>query len=485
MVRVAAYVGLSVRRRRAVHQRAGDVIEAWDESVPIADPVSALAFHATGSGIPERIVKWNHEAAEAAIAKGAMEIAESLLRDVVGAQRAVGAEPAACCATHRRLAFAAERAGHPESALNALIQAVRVADGSEQGLIAVDRTRVLEKLGRYRSALVVTARALKSCDDSETVGHLRLARATIRNFLGDTKECLSLSRELLRDFENVADRRLLAQAHLLCEWCCMSLGLPERAEHERAALTLLTELDDSLGLANLYLNVGASAGQDFRVFDAVSNFRASSECYQRAGDVVGAALADNNLAEVLTLQHKLDAAEDLLTNARRVTEAANYPHGTLATVSGLSRIAAWRGNTDEALRLQTEALAGFRELRADDFVVDSLVRLVEIHVIAGDSSAALSVAAEAFSIFARRGEMAVIEASLARLTARALVLAGRQTEARAMFERATDLASRDGSLYEIALAYMGIARLDGDEVRLSAALAQLSELGVDAPPPGS
>ena len=116
MVRVAAYEGLSVRRRRAVHQRAGDVIEEWGDSVPIADPVSALAFHASGSGIPERIVKWNHEAAEAAIAKGAMEIAESLLRDVVGAQRQTDADPVACLATHRRLAFAAER-GHPEPAL--------------------------------------------------------------------------------------------------------------------------------------------------------------------------------------------------------------------------------------------------------------------------------------------------------------------------------------------------------------------------------
>ena len=128
LVRVAAYEGLSVRRRRAVHQRAGDVIEEWGESVPIADPVSALAFHASGSGLPERIVQWNHQAAEAAIAKGAMEIAESLLGDVIGAQRQVGSDPAACCATHRRLAFAAERAGHPEHALDALAQAAPLAD---------------------------------------------------------------------------------------------------------------------------------------------------------------------------------------------------------------------------------------------------------------------------------------------------------------------------------------------------------------------
>ena len=79
LVRVAAYEGLSIRRRRAVHRRAGDVIEAWDDSVPMSDPVSALAFHATGSGLQDRIIRWNGEAAEAAMAKGAMEIAESLL----------------------------------------------------------------------------------------------------------------------------------------------------------------------------------------------------------------------------------------------------------------------------------------------------------------------------------------------------------------------------------------------------------------------
>ena len=136
-----------------------------------------------------------------------------------------------------------------------------------------------------------------------------MARATIRNFLGEWKECLTLSRELLRDFEHSDDRRLLAQAHLLAEWCCTCLGLPERAEHERAALALLTELDDSIGLANLYLNRGVSAWRECRAHDAVADFRSSSEHYERAGDVLGAALADNNLAEILTLQFHLDAAE--------------------------------------------------------------------------------------------------------------------------------------------------------------------------------
>ena len=124
LVGVAAYEGLSVRRRRAVHQRAGDVIEAWDDSVPIPDPVSALAFHATwlrparphhplerrGRGSRDR-------------RRGPWRSPSRCCRDVVAAQRQIGVDAAAVCATYRRLAVAAERAGHPESALDALVQA--------------------------------------------------------------------------------------------------------------------------------------------------------------------------------------------------------------------------------------------------------------------------------------------------------------------------------------------------------------------------
>ena len=57
-------------------------------------------------------------------------------------------------------------------------------------------------------------------------------------------------------------------------------------------------------------------------------------------------------------------------------------------------------------------------------------------------------------------------------------------EGREMFEKALRLAADDGSTYEMALASMGIARLDGDDAGVSYALAQLSELGVMAAPPG-
>lgn len=485
LVRTAAYEGMSVRRRRAVHKRAGEVIEEWGDSVPIADPVGALAFHAAGAGLPDRIVRWGAEAAEAAIAKGAMEIGESLLGDVGAAQRRLGAEDSERCATARRRAFAAERAGHPELALEALREASELTDLLERAVIAVDRARLLEKLGRYRAALNLTARAIKTCPDPFIAARLRIARATIYNFRGQWRECLRICDAMLNDTGQTADQPLIAQAHLLAEWCCATLGRPERSAHEEAALALLSELDDSIGLANLFLNRGVSAWQESRVNDAIDDFRRSSERYLRAGDVVGAALADNNSAEILTLQARLDEAETLLVNSQRVLRAASYPLGVAITVSGLSRIAAWRGRSADALRLQSDALQRFRDLGAEDSVADSLVRLVEIHVLAGDDAPALDAADEARRMLDQVGDVPVLSATLARLEARAQQLRGDDARARALFQEAFDLATRDGFTYEIALASLGIGRIDGDDDRVDAALTKLRGLGVVSPPPGS
>jgi tetratricopeptide (TPR) repeat protein len=485
LVRVAAYEGLSVRRRKAVHDRAGDVIEAWGDTGPIEDFVAALAFHATGSGNASRIAVWSRRAADAALAKGAMDVAERLLDDVVVAQRELRASTQDRTTTYRDLALAAERAGHPETALDALARAAKLAAGNGRAEIAIDRVRMLEKVGRYRSALVTTARAARVCSDPVIAAHLTLARATIRNFLGQPRECLTLTRSLLDDQSLHDDKPLMARAHVLAEWSCASLGLPERVEHDRAAEHLLVELGDSIGLANLYLNRAEIAWHECRVDDSVADLRASSEYYRRAGDVIGAALADNNRAEMLTLQFHLDEAERLLTRARRITEAAGYPHGTTITTSGLARISAWRGDVAGALLLQNEALAGFERLRADDLVFDSIVRLVEIHVCAGDAQAALTEARRADAALARLGAVPVVPATLERLRARALLLDGRPAEARATFETAVTLGERDRSVYEVTLSSIGIGRIDGDERRIAEGLDQLERLGVLAPPPGT
>jgi tetratricopeptide (TPR) repeat protein len=271
----------------------------------------------------------------------------------------------------------------------------------------------------------------------------------------------------------------------LCEWCCSALGLPGRAAHADRAESLLLELDDSLGLGNLYLNRGLSAWTEARAREAIEDFTMASERYERAGYVLGAALADNNVAEVRTLQMRLDEAQRLLVHARRVIEAANYPIGTFIAVSGLSRVAAWRGDTAAARSLQHEALAGFAALGADDFVADSRVRLVEIAVAERDWAGALLAAEEAGAALNGLGEVPVLPGMLCRLRGRALEGLGRIEDAREEYARAVELSDADGFAYETALASIGLARVDGDEAAAARGEARLRDIDVVALPPGT
>ena len=193
----------------------------------------------------------------------------------------------------------------------------------------------------------------------------------------------------------------------------MRWGSRNRAAHASEAERLLIELDDSIGLANLYLNRGRAPGTNHAGRDAVADFRASAERYQRAGDVLGSALADNNLAEVLTLQHRLDEAERLLIHARRVTEAANNPLGTIhhhqwaVTDRGVAR-----RHRACAACCRRQALAGFRG--ASEPATSSPTRSSawsRSHVIAGELAAAFEAAERAPSGDDRRsGDVPVLPA---------------------------------------------------------------------------
>ncbi len=170
------------------------------------------------------------------------------------------------------------------------------------------------------------------------------------------------------------------------------------------------------------------------------------------------------------------------------------------------------------MRLQLSALEGFRELGADDYVRESLVRMVEIHVLEGEAAAAaaLEAAAAGPAGAGGNGEVPVLpgnavtfggpcQETLRRHPGRTHLARGRaRTRRRDGFDYEVALASlaiarmdedddgvagalanRDGFDYEVALASLAIAKMDEDDDGVAEALAKLSALGVLTPPPGS
>ena len=123
-----------------------------------------------------------------------------------------------------------------------------------------------------------------------------------------------------------------------------------------------------------------------------SCYRRSSELSERAGDVVNVARAQNNEGEIVSDQGKLEEAEALFLEARRVWRAARYPVGIALATSNLGRVAARATRFDEALELLAEALVLFESLGSEALVHETEARRAECLVLAGRFQEALDVA---------------------------------------------------------------------------------------------
>ena len=70
------------------------------------------------------------------------------------------------------------------------------------------------------------------------------------------------------------------------------------------------ELDDHVGQANVLNNQGVKAYFKGEWDRALQFYRRSEKARERAGDIIGAATALNNIAEILVAQGDLDGAAD-------------------------------------------------------------------------------------------------------------------------------------------------------------------------------
>jgi class 3 adenylate cyclase/tetratricopeptide (TPR) repeat protein len=493
LYRVAAYDGLSYRRRRELHTRFATLLAAR----PDATHTSALiAYHAHEAGEHAMTWRWACVAAGSAAAAGAVvEAAEHYARAIAAADRLGDVVPTEVASVAEALGDTQELLGHTDAAHEGYRRARRLLDDSVAlGRLHRKHARVAERAGDYRSSLNWCTKGLHLLDADESPralssrAELQLAASVTRFFQGRFEAAIELARAGAADAERSDNLAALAQAHLQLEMACSELDLPERVEHGQRALELFESLGDSLGLANLHLNLGVSSYNDGRWDDALDHYEASIDAYHRVGDAVGAEAARNNQAEILTDQGHYEAAAVRLAEARRALKAANYRIGIAITASGQARVALRSEDFDTAAALLDEARREFIALNATNMVVDTDIRRVELLVWSGRQREALELATDATAGLDRLGAVAILPATLARLRGWALALAGELTPATVELNRALDLARKGGVPYEAALALdaLDIVRVAAGGVSDLAATAErdrlLDALGVVAIP---
>jgi tetratricopeptide (TPR) repeat protein len=238
------------------------------------------------------------------------------------------------------------------------------------------------------------------------------------------------------------------------------------------------EAGDLLGQASVLVNLGIESYYAGEWDEALSLYSRSEELRRRAGDVVRAAFAMNNRAEILADQGYVDRAETVFTEAHRVSRAAGFPLGIGIATSNLARVAARSCRFIDAHSLYDEADALLGEVGAETYVIEARARRAECLVFEGRYADALPLLEE---LLAGADLSAVQRAMVERLLGYAKWQARRKDEARPHFDESMRIATEAGAEYELALTMKALADTCAPEF---AGLAQVvfDRLGVVSTP---
>jgi class 3 adenylate cyclase/tetratricopeptide (TPR) repeat protein len=496
LARDAAYEALPYRTRRRLHGLAGRLIEAG-AGADTASAAPLLSLHADAAGDHARSWRFSALAATQARRRGAPVEAVTFLQRALRAGRQLAdVDESLLADVGLDLGDAAELAGLYEQADNAYCEARRRVAGDVARTAELCRRQgwLRERTGSYSQALRWYSRAARAAQEAGDTpgiermkGRIALAYGAARLRQGDLVGSLRHLDRAAAAAELLDDRPTLAHASYLLDWAHTDLGHPVALYRERA-LRIYEELEDWTGLANVLNNLGVNAffAGDWR--RALELYERSRKARERGGDVVRAGEALVNVGELLVDQGRLDEAEPPLRKALALWRGAGFPVGIGVALMNLGRIAARRGNDEQAGELIARARAQLDEIGSHQ-AIDAAVREGERHVLAGRGEHALGVLNRARTLTVRGGSAPVLLAQIDRLRGYALAQTG-DAEA-AMLALQASLEAAAGTPYEEALtsqAFARVATAAGEHVNpemTQRADQTLRELGVRQTWPGA
>jgi hypothetical protein len=458
LARAVAYEGLAHARRRTVHAAiAGELVGRAGS----ADDRSALlAFHWSQAAVWGEAWEWGNRAVARAVADAAPADAYSLARHTLDAGRRLphlaAGELAALTETAGDLA---NRIGRLDDAHSAYARARVLAAGDPPARARLARKRgdVAEKEGRFRASLQWYRRGLRELDGApagaepeRAATELWLAYAATLSQSGRNGESRTLTAEVLPAAERVGGE-VMAQAYLQLATATALLDRPDGEPYASRAAEVITAAGDDLRFACLHLNLGVAHVEANRFSIGVGHYEAAEAAFSRCGDEVGAALAEHNRGEVLSLLGDPAAAERFADALRRF-RASGYRVGELLAASGLGRSALFAGDGDAARQWLEEAWAGFTLLGHRSFALDTELRLAEVALRTGaveEAAARLAAVGSDPDDPERRGFYPVWHD---RLHAAVLARGGRAAEADRLLASVVARADAAGLMVEAATA---------------------------------
>ncbi len=503
LLRRSAYGALSFRRRRELHARAAEAIEAEaGEEAESHSELLAIHFHAAGRWAEswhyarlagERAVRRAAPVEAAGFFTGALEAARHLRR----------LDPAQVAAVAEALGDATELAGDYAEAAKAFSKARKLAaaDPLVEAGLCLRQGQVAESSRHLSAALRWFTRGLKTVEGGKPGrareslrAQLTLAHGATRLRAGRLRECLPYLDEAVALAKRSRDRATEAHAYYLLDWAHTDLGLPGAERYRDLALPIFEQLDDHARQGRVLNNLGVNAYYEGQWEQAVDFYERSRDASEKAGDFVeGRGTALNNIAEIRIDQGLIDDAEDLLRDALGTWRAARYRTGVGTALKNLGRIATRRGNYERAAELLAQARAEFEAVGSESLIAEADAWEAERLVSASEPEAALKLLERLKQSVGRVDVTPAIRAAIERLGGQAARGAGDADAAAEAFIRSAELAREAGADYDQALATLALAQLgelgegtpEASELRSAEREAReaLGRLGVVAEPP--
>jgi tetratricopeptide (TPR) repeat protein len=464
LMRDAAYEGLSYRRRRDLHFRAGESIER-ERTIDDAN-LDLLALHFFHGNVPDKAWSYSRRAAQAAQTKFAIVDAAEHLERALHAARGVPDLPSTDVAEAlEELGDLRERIGQYQHAVDHFSAArrLRVDDPVSLGRLYYKHATLAERSSRYPAALRWLRRGMAGLEGQS--GEREAAQyAQLLAFYGLVRQCQGHSRDAVRWLEraiaaaqSVGEREALAHAYFVLDWALFELGRGDEAVYSEKALVLYEELGMIGPRATIYNNLGSFAYWEGRWDDSIRLLTKGRELRLQIGDTVDAALGTSNIAEVRSDQGRLEEARAMLEDALRVWRAADYGMGVAHASSHLGRVAARSGDFETAAELYEVAREHFIHGSGEADLLDIDARIAEALLFQSRSTEVIETTTAMLERIESKGG-AIQHPWLYRMRGCAHAQLGKWDDARADLDRSLAIARERHARYELALTLDAIAR---------------------------
>jgi len=388
-LREELYAGLTETRRRILHRRVAEAIEAAGPRE--VESAFALARHYYLGRVDPKSLEYNRMAARLA--------ADAFLPGMalVHLERALEA--------HRRC-----RADHPAEEIELLLEMVRqlrrvgeleraertlrqITDRSDMMTAATLQQRDLLPLylalvrsdqGRWDEADRLVTELIRVRGEQEWDPHVRLVAVRLAGelayFRGDYPSALRYHAEGLATTKAMGDARetLLEEVRYARSLSMRPGELEASIDRLRAAAAALERMGEKAEAAEAHIYIGVALGMTHQPEETLAAFEQALRLSREANDPrrMGWALFD--IADTLHDLNRLDEAEAHNREAREQLERVGDRFGLAETYVYEGKIRRSRNDPDGAERALQEALAIFEEQNMEADIVEVLLRLAEV-----------------------------------------------------------------------------------------------------------